>query len=59
MAHAGTVSLTREDGYYDILEGELSFTEVTDLGSGATIAPSAASIDLAAFYFEWDTEAQP
>lgn len=59
VAHSGTVTLTREDGPYDILEGALSFTEVTDLGSGATIAPNAGTIDLAAFYFEWDTEAQP
>jgi hypothetical protein len=59
VAHAGTVSLTREDGPYDILEGELSFTEVTALGAGATVAPGGRTIDLAAFYFEWDTEEQP
>ncbi|HEX6273061.1 MAG TPA: hypothetical protein VFZ53_08475 [Polyangiaceae bacterium] len=59
VAHAGTVSLTREDGPYDILEGELSFTEVTNLGAGATVAPSGATIELSAFYFEWDTEEQP
>jgi hypothetical protein len=59
VARAGSVTLFREDGYYNTLEGKLSFTEVTDLGSGAAVAPSAAKIDLATFYFEWDTEAQP
>jgi hypothetical protein len=59
VARSGSVTLFREDGYYNTLEGKLSFTEVTNLGSGAAVASGAAAIDLGTFYFEWDTTEQP
>jgi hypothetical protein len=52
VAHAGMVTITREEEPIDILEGAFSFTEVTGLGPGAMVAANASTIDLAPFDFE-------
>jgi hypothetical protein len=52
VAHAGMVTITREEKPIDILEGAFSFTEVTGLGPGAMVAATTSTIDLASFDFE-------
>lgn len=54
----GTITLYREDGPKDILEGSASFVEVNGFGQGASSVP-AQIVQLAPFYFEWSTEEQP
>ena len=52
VAHAGMVTITREEKPIDILQGAFSLTEVTGLGPGAMVAATTSTIDLAPFDFE-------
>jgi hypothetical protein len=59
VAHAGLATLLRLDGPEDVLEGALSFVEVTGLGDTAAVVAGGDTVDLAPFSFTWSTAAQP
>ena len=49
------MTLFREDGPSDILEGSLRMREVTSLGEGAEATSEGEVIQLEPFYIQWDT----
>jgi len=58
VASAGTVKLKRLDGPKDTLEGSATFLEATATAKDGKPKPGGKAIELAPFYFEWDTTKQ-
>ena len=59
VAIDGSVVLTRQDGPEDILEGKLSFIEITEASSTALVKESGSAFEINNIYLQWDTNDQP
>lgn len=59
IAYNGAIQLTREDGPYDIMEGDLSFVQITEAGPNAKMVNGGEVFTVKNIYFEFSTEVQP
>jgi hypothetical protein len=59
VAFGGEVTLTREEDYYDYLDGSLQFQEVSSLGDSARVLDDGETLGLEGFAMNWNTAVQP
>jgi hypothetical protein len=60
VAVRGELTLTREEDYFDYLEGALQFQEIENLGGSAhLLSGGGETVGLNSFAFDWNTAVQP
>jgi hypothetical protein len=59
IATEGSIRLTRMDGPSNLIEGDMSFVEITGADSTAVIRENGEAVKINDIYFEWDTTDQP
>jgi hypothetical protein len=59
VAVGGELSLTREEDYFDYLDGDLQLQEIENLGGAARLVSGGETVGLNSFAFDWNTAVQP
>lgn len=59
IAYKGSIKLVREDGPFDIMEGDLSFVQISEAGLNAEIVADGEVLTVKNIYFSFSTEVQP
>jgi hypothetical protein len=59
ISDGGSVTLTREEDYFDYLDGRLILSETNGIGDSASVLDDGERVEISGLAFSWNTVEQP